>query len=162
MGAYDGDLSLPLGLALGSPIFPSGCEGKLGVALESLQGCATPQLAAHQAPPSLGFSRKEHWATQVTHASWTRSGVPAGALVPVPVKSGLGRGLYDHGYPSEGSLFGQQSGGGLPAVSRAPRGRQWEWLPMLPPQAGPPRDAHPSVGAAETPVPGLGGLILPI
>ena len=35
---YDGDLSLPLVLALGSPIFPSGCEGKLGVALESLQG----------------------------------------------------------------------------------------------------------------------------
>ena len=27
-----------LGLALGSPIFPSGCEGKLGVALESPQG----------------------------------------------------------------------------------------------------------------------------
>ena len=36
--SYDGDLSLPLGLALGSPIFPSGCEGKLEVALESLQG----------------------------------------------------------------------------------------------------------------------------
>ena len=36
--SYDGDLSFPLGLALGSPIFPSGCEGKLGVALESLQG----------------------------------------------------------------------------------------------------------------------------
>ena len=36
--SYDGDLSLPLGLALGSPIFPSGCEGKLGIALESLQG----------------------------------------------------------------------------------------------------------------------------
>ena len=34
--SYDGHLSLPLGLALGSPIFPSGCEGKLGVALESL------------------------------------------------------------------------------------------------------------------------------
>ena len=33
--SYDGDLSLPLGLALGSPIFPSGCEGTLGVALES-------------------------------------------------------------------------------------------------------------------------------
>ena len=33
-----GTASLPLGLALGSPIFPSGCEGKLGVALESLQG----------------------------------------------------------------------------------------------------------------------------
>ena len=36
--SYDGDLSLPFGLALGSPIFPSGCEGTLGVALESLQG----------------------------------------------------------------------------------------------------------------------------
>ena len=36
--SYDGDLRLPFGLALGSPNFPSGCEGKLGVALESLQG----------------------------------------------------------------------------------------------------------------------------
>ena len=35
---YDGDLSLPYGLALGSPIFPSGCEAKLGVALGSVQG----------------------------------------------------------------------------------------------------------------------------
>ena len=24
--------------------------------------CATPQKEAHQAPPSLGFSRKEHWS----------------------------------------------------------------------------------------------------
>ena len=24
--------------------------------------CATPQAAAHQAPPSLGFSRQEHWS----------------------------------------------------------------------------------------------------
>ena len=23
--------------------------------------CATPEMAAHQAPPSLGFSRQEHW-----------------------------------------------------------------------------------------------------
>ena len=36
--SYDGDLRLPLGLALGSAIFPSRCEGKLGVAPESLQG----------------------------------------------------------------------------------------------------------------------------
>ena len=36
--SYNGDLRLPLGLALGSPIFPSSCQGKLGVALESLQG----------------------------------------------------------------------------------------------------------------------------
>ena len=34
--SYEGEFSLPLGLALGSPIFPSGCEGTLGVALESL------------------------------------------------------------------------------------------------------------------------------
>ena len=24
--------------------------------------CATPQTAAHQAPPSLGFSMQEHWS----------------------------------------------------------------------------------------------------
>ena len=36
--SYDGDLRLPLGLALGNPNFPSSCERKLGVALESLQG----------------------------------------------------------------------------------------------------------------------------
>ena len=24
--------------------------------------CATPYTAAHQAPPSLGFSRQEHWS----------------------------------------------------------------------------------------------------
>ena len=75
-------------------------------------------------------------------------------------EAGLGRGLCAHRCPSEGGLFGQQSGGGLPAVSRAPRGRQREWLSVPRPQAGPPRDARPSVGAAETPVPGLGGLVL--
>ena len=36
--SYDGDFRLPLVLALGSPIFHSSCEGKLGVALELLQG----------------------------------------------------------------------------------------------------------------------------
>ena len=24
--------------------------------------CATPEMAAHQAPPSRGFSRQEHWS----------------------------------------------------------------------------------------------------
>ena len=24
--------------------------------------CVTPQMAAHQAPPSLGFSRQEYWS----------------------------------------------------------------------------------------------------
>ena len=27
-----------------------------------VQLCATPQTAAHEAPPSLGFSRQEHWS----------------------------------------------------------------------------------------------------
>ena len=27
-----------------------------------VQLCATPQMAAHQALPSLGFSRQEHWS----------------------------------------------------------------------------------------------------
>ena len=96
--SYDGDLSVPLGLALGSPIFPSGCEGKLGVdaiqpshpllspfpqfphhllgtlgALSKVKfatrmDLATPWTAAHQAPPSMGFStlatRGEDWASQ--------------------------------------------------------------------------------------------------
>ena len=31
-------LGAEVGGPMGSPIFPSGCEGKLGVALESLQG----------------------------------------------------------------------------------------------------------------------------
>ena len=44
----------------------------LSAAAKSLQSCptlcdptdssATPQTAAHQAPPSLGFSRQEHWS----------------------------------------------------------------------------------------------------
>ena len=29
--------------------------------LSRVRLCATPQMAAHQAPPSLGFSRQEHW-----------------------------------------------------------------------------------------------------
>ena len=27
-----------------------------------IQLCATPEMAAHQAPQSLGFSRQEHWS----------------------------------------------------------------------------------------------------
>ena len=30
--------------------------------LSCLRLCATPQMAATQAPPSLGFSRQEHWS----------------------------------------------------------------------------------------------------
>ena len=31
--------------------------------------CATPKTAAHQAPPSLGFSRQEHWSGLLPGAS---------------------------------------------------------------------------------------------
>ena len=27
-----------------------------------VQLCATPETAAHQAPPSLGFPRQDHWS----------------------------------------------------------------------------------------------------
>ena len=40
--------------------------------------CATPQMAAHQAPPSLGFSKQEHWNglpfPSPTHESEKRKG----------------------------------------------------------------------------------------
>ena len=43
--------------------------------------CATPKTAAHQAPPSLGFSRQEHWSGWPFHSpmhesekwKWSRS-----------------------------------------------------------------------------------------
>ena len=40
--------------------------------LSHVQHCATPWSAAHQAPPSLGFSRQEYW-----------SGVPWPSLIPL-------------------------------------------------------------------------------
>ena len=30
--------------------------------VSSVRLCAAPEMAAHQAPPSLGFSRQEHWS----------------------------------------------------------------------------------------------------
>ena len=49
-----------------------------------VQLCATPETAAHQAPPSLGFSRQEHWSglplPSPMHESekwkWSRSVIP--------------------------------------------------------------------------------------
>ena len=46
-----------------------GCVGTWGLLNYAIRSrfsrvrlCATPQTAAHQAPPSLGFSRQEHWS----------------------------------------------------------------------------------------------------
>ena len=47
------------------PIFWSRILSRLLLLLSHfghVQLCATPKTAAHQAPPSLGFSRKEHWS----------------------------------------------------------------------------------------------------
>ena len=41
-----------------------GAAAPAAAAAKSLQSCLTlcdPQTTAHQAPPSLGFSRQEHW-----------------------------------------------------------------------------------------------------
>ena len=51
--------------------------------------CATPQTAAHQAPPSLGFSRQEHWSglpfpspmQESEKWKWSRSVCPPGSSV---------------------------------------------------------------------------------
>ena len=45
--------------------FQSSAAAAAAAAAKSLQSCrlcATPQMAAHQAPPFLGFSRQEHWS----------------------------------------------------------------------------------------------------
>ena len=45
---------------------PMGCSGNMLLLLLSrfscARLCATPQMVAHQIPPSLGFSRQEHWS----------------------------------------------------------------------------------------------------
>ena len=48
-------------------ILPTELSGKpllllLRSRFSSVRLCATPETAAHQAPPSLGFSRQEHWS----------------------------------------------------------------------------------------------------
>ena len=48
--SYDGDLMLPLGLALGSPIFPSGCEGKAGGCARVTAGPKRPHLGVCPGP----------------------------------------------------------------------------------------------------------------
>ena len=53
-------------LVMGTAIFMVSCYKLLLLLLLSrfsrVRLCATPQTAAHQAPPSLGFSRQEHWS----------------------------------------------------------------------------------------------------
>ena len=99
--SYDGDLSLPLGLALGSPIFPSGCERKLGVALESPQGRRAhrqqpTRLSRPWDPPGKNTGVGCHFLLQCMKVKsesevaqscpiatpWTVDGSPPGSPVP--------------------------------------------------------------------------------
>ena len=56
----------PFGLSRESILVPLSPEAYLAAAaaklLQSCRLCATPETAAHQAPPSPGFSRQEHWS----------------------------------------------------------------------------------------------------
>ena len=55
----------PLGLALGSPIFPSGCEGKLGVALNEVKfACVDgPEFDGHLVDFDEAMKRQQIYKT---------------------------------------------------------------------------------------------------
>ena len=81
-----------------------------------VQLCATPQTAAHQAPPSLGFSRQEHWSglpfpsplNESEKWKWSRLlrsrvrllATPWIVAYQVPPSMGLSRQEYWSGVPS--------------------------------------------------------------
>ena len=76
--------------------------------------CATPETAAHQAPPSLGFSRQEHWSglpfPSPMHQSWQVKvkslscvrlfTTPWTAAYQAPPSMGFSRQEYGSGVPS--------------------------------------------------------------
>ena len=53
---------LELFLPVPAPLIFRGVMWLLLSCFSCVRLCATPQMAAHQAPPSLGFSRQEHWS----------------------------------------------------------------------------------------------------
>ena len=73
-----------------------------------VQLCVTPQTAAHQAPPSLGFSRQEHWSglpfpspmreSEVSH-SCPLFTTPWTAAYQAPLSMGFSRQEYWSGVP---------------------------------------------------------------
>ena len=77
-----------------------------------VQPCVTPEMAAHQAPPSLGFSRQEHWSglsfPSPTHESekWKQSlsrvwllATPWTAAYQAPPSMGFSRQEYWRAVP---------------------------------------------------------------
>ena len=73
--------------------------------------CATPKTTAHQAPPSLGFSRQEHWSRlpfpspmyESEKWKWSRSvfnlATPWTAAYRAPLSMGFSRQEYWSGVP---------------------------------------------------------------
>ena len=69
--------------------------------------CVTPQMAAHQVPPSLGFSRQEPWSglpfPSPTHAKSLQSCPtpcdPMDSSPPAPLSIGFSRQEYWSGLP---------------------------------------------------------------
>ena len=71
--SYHGEFRLPLGLAQGSPIFNSSCEGELGIAHESLQGkrdfiqaCVQDLMFLSRGDRDLGVAFQTHPGSQAS------------------------------------------------------------------------------------------------
>ena len=45
-----------------SYLYSAAAAAAAAKSLSHVRLCVTPQTDAHQAPPSLGFSRQEHWS----------------------------------------------------------------------------------------------------
>ena len=111
-------LSIPFSFASGAAVNSfSASRGLLLLLLLShfsrVQLCATPETAAHQAPPSLGFSRQEHWSglpfpspmCESEKWKWSRSvgsglfTTPWTAAYQAPPSMGFSRQEYWSGVP---------------------------------------------------------------
>ena len=55
-----------------------------GKSLSRIRLLATPRTAAHQAPPSMGFSRQEYWSGVPSQHSRKTQAVPCGVLRFIP------------------------------------------------------------------------------
>ena len=109
--------------------FVDGCllsvasHGKEGLLLLSCFSrvwlCVTPEMAAHQAPPSLGFSRQEHW-----------SGLPfPSPIMKVKSKSEVTQSCPTLSDPMDCS----PSGSSIHGIFQA---RVLEWVPSSSPKEG--------------------------
>ena len=81
-----------------------------------VQLCVTPEVAAHQAPPSLGFSRQEHWSGLPFPSPMRESGVAQWCPTPSdPMDCKPTRLLHPWDFP------GKRTGGGCHCLLRTIR-----------------------------------------